>query len=72
MKNLVLLLVLTLSAPVLTMAHSGDEQLYAAVQKRDKAKAEMLLKKKDDLNSIKQAGLYALVIMYRCRGSPRH
>lgn len=56
MKKLLLLLVLTLSTSILTIAQSKDEQLYAAVQKNDKAKVEVLLKKKADPNYIKQAG----------------
>ncbi|WP_210463126.1 ankyrin repeat domain-containing protein [Rufibacter roseolus] len=56
MKKLLLLIVLTLSTSFLTIAQSKDEQLYAAVQKNDKAKVEALLKKKADPNYIKQAG----------------
>lgn len=56
MKKFILLLVLTLSTSVLTMAQGKEEQLFAAVQKNDKAKVEALLKKKADPNYIKQAG----------------
>ncbi|MFD3004040.1 ankyrin repeat domain-containing protein [Pontibacter toksunensis] len=56
MKKLILLLVLTLCTSILTMAQRKDEQLYAAVQKNDKAKVEVLLKKKANPNYIKQAG----------------
>lgn len=56
MKKLVLLLVLTFSTSILTMAQGKDEQLYIAVQKNDKGKVEALLKKNADPNYIKQAG----------------
>jgi uncharacterized protein len=56
MKKLIILILLIISASVLTMAQGKDEQLYAAVQKNDKAKVESLLKKKADPNFIKQAG----------------
>lgn len=56
MKKLILLIALSLSTSVSTMAQGKSEQLYAAVQKNDKAKVEALLKKKADPNYIKQAG----------------
>ena len=56
MKKLLLLLVLFISTTILTLAQDKDEQLYLAVQKNDKVKVEMLLKKKADPNYIKQAG----------------
>ncbi|MCX2738852.1 ankyrin repeat domain-containing protein [Pontibacter anaerobius] len=56
MKKLIPLIVLILSTSVLTMAQNKAEQLYAAVQKNDKAMVESLLKKEADPNYIKQAG----------------
>jgi uncharacterized protein len=38
------------------MAQGNDEQLYAAIQKNDKAVVESLLRKKADPNYVKQAG----------------